>query len=92
MRGARCEGPLSESSPLAREIGLLRRLAAVALLALAGCPGDFDVDRETFPCRSPEDCVEGYECHPSRFVCVRSGAGDGGERDDARVEASDSGP
>jgi hypothetical protein len=43
------------------------------LLLLSACLDDYDVEGMTFPCRAPEDCVEDFECHPTRFVCVRAG-------------------
>lgn len=52
-------------------------IAGVAVMS-AGCPGDFDVEGKTFPCRSAADCVEGYECHSTRYVCVVAGTADGG--------------
>jgi len=46
---------------------------SIALFAIA-CPDSFDVDGKTFPCRAPGDCVEGYVCHPTRYVCVLAGS------------------
>lgn len=41
--------------------------------AVAGaCLGDWGFDAP-FPCRAPEDCVEGYECAEGRWVCVPVG-------------------
>jgi hypothetical protein len=56
--------------------------------AISGCAGDFDIDKQTYPCRAASDCVKGYECHPTRFICVLSGtdagaASDGGAGRDA---------
>jgi hypothetical protein len=52
----------------------MRALAVTAAFAsatvLAGCPDSFDVEKQTFPCRAATDCVHGYVCHPTRFVCV----------------------
>ncbi len=42
--------------------------------ALVACVGDFGLEDELFPCRAPEDCVEGFECHPQRYVCVEVGS------------------
>lgn len=42
-------------------------------LATAACPGDFALEGQTFPCRAAEDCVEGYECDPGRYICVPRG-------------------
>jgi hypothetical protein len=48
-------------------------------LACSACPGDVDVENRTFPCRAAGDCVEGFECHPTRYVCVVAGSvGDAG--------------
>ena len=43
------------------------------LLLLSACLDDYDVEGMTFPCRAPEDCVEEFECHPTRWVCVPAG-------------------
>jgi hypothetical protein len=51
----------------------LRGLAALALTLLAGCLDDAMLDGGVFPCRASEDCVEGFECHPTRYVCVPQG-------------------
>lgn len=59
-----------------RAFGTIAAASCTALLA--ACPGDFDVEGKTFPCRSAADCVEGYECHSTRFVCVIAGTADGG--------------
>lgn len=52
----------------------MRRVLLVALLALSACPSGVEVEDQTFPCRAAGDCVEGYECHPTRFVCVVAGS------------------
>jgi hypothetical protein len=64
---------------------IVSAFAALGVLAI-GCPGDIEVEGKTFPCRAAGDCVEGYECHPTRFVCVLNGTVDGGS-----VVAADSG-
>lgn len=40
-----------------------------ALTTIGACLEDLPVDG-VFPCRKAEDCVDGFVCHPSRFVCV----------------------
>lgn len=49
-------------------IGFAATLLAAALLG-HGCLGDWGYDRP-FPCRAPEDCVDGYVCDEMRFVCT----------------------
>ncbi len=52
----------------------MRRALLILLLPLlCACLADYDVDGMTYPCRGPDDCVDGYECHPTRWVCVKSG-------------------
>ena len=55
----------------------MRRRVAMGALALAlggaGCLEDPELDTQLFPCRAPEDCVEGYVCAPERYVCVPEG-------------------
>lgn len=53
-------------------------LVAGAVALFAACPGPFDVEKTTYACRSPGDCVRGYQCHPTRFVCVPAGSFDAG--------------
>jgi hypothetical protein len=48
-------------------------IVPLLLLLLSACLDDYDVEGMTFPCRAAEDCVEDYECHPTRWVCVRAG-------------------
>ena len=43
------------------------------LFLLGACLDDYDVEGMTYPCRAAEDCVEDFECHPTRWVCVRAG-------------------
>lgn len=45
-------------------------LTAATALLTAACLDDLGVDGTTFPCRSPDDCVEGFRCHPTRWICV----------------------
>jgi hypothetical protein len=51
---------------------VIRWIFAILLLS-AGCLEDYDVEGMTYPCREPDDCADGYECHPTRFVCVEAG-------------------
>jgi hypothetical protein len=52
----------------------MRRALLISLgLLLGACLADYDVEGMTFPCRAPDDCVEGYECHPMKYVCVKTG-------------------
>jgi hypothetical protein len=51
----------------------MRRAIFISLVLLGACLDDYDVEGMTYPCRGPEDCVEDFECHPTRFVCVQSG-------------------
>lgn len=51
----------------------MRRVLLIAPLLLVACLEDYDVDGMTYPCRTPEDCVDGYECDSSRWVCVEAG-------------------
>lgn len=55
----------------------LRRILALLLAgtALGGCPGNFDLDHQTFTCRAPADCVAGYVCDRVTYTCVRADAG-----------------
>ena len=62
---------------------MIRVLSLLALL-LCGCLEPIDIEEETFPCRAPEDCIEGFLCSPTRWVCVREG-----EVPDAGVGALD---
>ena len=39
------------------------------IVAANACLDDLPVDG-VFPCREADDCVEGFVCHPTRFVCV----------------------
>ncbi len=52
----------------------MRRWLAIglAVAGLGGCVGDVSVDDVSFPCRTPEDCAEGFICAEDRFVCVPS--------------------
>ncbi len=50
-----------------------RALLLTAALTGAGCLQGVDLDQRVFPCRSAADCVEGFLCHPARFVCVAVG-------------------
>lgn len=52
---------------------MTRRLLIVLLLGAAACLEDPELDDRPFPCRAPEDCVEGFSCHPERWVCVPEG-------------------
>lgn len=53
---------------------VVRLLAFGAFLAgISACLNDWNVDDQTFPCRTEDDCVEGFECDPVRFVCVEQG-------------------
>lgn len=63
----------------ARVVWALALVATTALTTLAACP-EAELD-ETFPCRAPEDCVEGFACHPERWICVPEGELDGGAAD-----------
>lgn len=51
----------------------MRWLAIAALLAVLGCLEDPDLDGTPFPCRAPEDCIEGFVCDPDRWVCLPEG-------------------
>jgi hypothetical protein len=66
----------------------MRAASLLIVFALAGCAGDFDVEKQTYPCRMASDCVDGYICHPTRWVCVPKGS-DGGPA--MIVPASDAG-
>ncbi len=50
------------------------------LLLACGCLEPWP-ENELFPCREPADCADGFECDPSRFVCVPAGSVDAGARD-----------
>jgi hypothetical protein len=50
-----------------------RALFILCLALLGACLEDYDVDGMTYPCRGPEDCVDDFECHPTRWVCVEAG-------------------
>ncbi len=71
-----------------------------ALLLVGGtaaCLRDVELDAQPYPCRSGADCVAGYVCDPSRFVCVLDGTrtptvSDGGVHADAALEPHDAGP
>ncbi|MBI4817318.1 MAG: hypothetical protein HY791_13730 [Deltaproteobacteria bacterium] len=58
------------------------RYAVAIPLALAACLDDLELETKTFACRSAEDCVDGFVCDPTRFVCVTNSA-DGGAPDGA---------
>ena len=63
-------------------------LAFVGLAINAGCVSGIDVADASFPCRVPEDCIEGFVCDPVRFVCVESNAPvDAGVADEGPVDA-----
>lgn len=51
----------------------MRRLLLLAPLLFAACLEDYNVDEMTYPCRTAEDCVDGFECHSTRWVCVKAG-------------------
>lgn len=54
---------------------------ALLLMALSGCLDGVEVEGQTFPCRRASDCVEGYECHPTEWICVPTGTSDAGPND-----------
>jgi hypothetical protein len=64
----------------------MKRAFFISLLLLGACLEDYDVDGMTYPCRGPEDCVEDFECHPTRFVCVKSGTSSTTSGLDAGIE------
>lgn len=52
----------------------MRRAWVILLLLFSSaCLDEYDVEEMTYPCRGPEDCVEDYECHPTRWICVQAG-------------------
>lgn len=56
---------------------MLRLAAALVCLGLlAGCLEDPMLDGGLFPCRDADDCIEGYVCHATRYVCVLEGTED----------------
>lgn len=48
-------------------------LVLAAALAASGCLDDWQLEDKSFACREPADCVDGWFCHPTRFVCVVAG-------------------
>ena len=51
-----------------------RAALLILWVSLAGaCLEDYDVKDMVYPCRSADDCVDGFECHPTRYVCVEAG-------------------
>lgn len=47
---------------------------ALVVVAIApACIDGWDLEARKFPCRVPDDCVEGFECHPTDFICVVTG-------------------
>jgi len=52
----------------------MRAAVVVFALVLGACLESPNLSDRTFPCRGAADCVEGFVCHPSRFVCVAAGA------------------
>jgi hypothetical protein len=64
---------------------------------LSACLRDVELDAQPYPCRSAADCVAGFVCDPTRFVCVLEGTrtptvADGGAPADAAREPDDAGP
>ncbi|MBI2375611.1 MAG: hypothetical protein HYV07_16570 [Deltaproteobacteria bacterium] len=55
----------------------MRSIALLASLCSTACLSDLELEERTFPCRSADDCVDGFVCDPIRFVCLRPGT-DGG--------------
>ncbi|MFO0724972.1 MAG: hypothetical protein U1E65_14425 [Myxococcota bacterium] len=47
--------------------------AALAAVLAASCLGSEKLEDYEYVCRAPSDCVEGYFCHPRRYVCVLIG-------------------
>lgn len=41
--------------------------------AASGCLDDWELDEQLFPCRSHADCIDGFGCHPERYVCLPVG-------------------
>ena len=41
----------------------------VLATVMTACLDDLPVD-DVYPCRKPADCIEGFVCHPTRYVCV----------------------
>ncbi len=67
----------------------LSRLVLLGLLVTgSACLEDMQLEEQTFPCRAAEDCVDGFECHAQRFVCV-AGAGLDAGQVDAGTESTD---
>lgn len=50
-----------------------RLLIALLFAAMTACLEDPGLEEGPFPCRAPEDCVDGFSCHPERYVCVPAG-------------------
>lgn len=97
MRRRRDHLPVPSRSDRARAFGVFAVGAALAAVApLAACLGDWELEKKTFVCREPKDCVTGYYCHPVRYVCVPIGTStraiDGGGlglgSDVSRIDAS----
>jgi len=52
----------------------MKRLLFVAtLIAASACLDDPRLEDSAFPCRAPEDCVDGFSCDPDRWICVPEG-------------------
>lgn len=67
---------------------MIRWILPLGLL-FVGCLDGTEVEGQTFPCRRPEDCVEGYVCHPSEWICVPEGSVDLQDAGAADVPAGD---
>lgn len=49
---------------------MTRLILIATLLGLGGCLDDLNVEEQVYPCRRQTDCVEGFVCDPSQFVCI----------------------